>query len=114
MRKPVAVTGVLLMDQRFWGMVCNEKKVGPPPVHIEPFKGIAVDWADKALDPTSTYAEAAAALTLTFGDESNDGVSQNVQAFKLIADSGFSPPQSSLVAQVGDEESEMRIPRTAG
>jgi len=112
MRKPVAVTGVLLMDQRFWGLVCYEKGVGPMPVHIEPFMNIAVDWADKALDPESDYTKNAAALT--FGDEENDGVSQNVQAFKSIAESGLDPPQSSFVAQVGDEESEKRIPRTAG
>ena len=35
MRKPTAVTGILLMDQRFWGLVCYEKGVGPKPMHIE-------------------------------------------------------------------------------
>ena len=67
MKKPVAVTGILLMDQRFWGGVCYDKGVGPSPAHIEPFKDIAADWADRALDPASDYATAAAALD--FGDE---------------------------------------------
>ena len=35
MKKPVAVTGVLLMDQRFWGGVCFNKGVGPAPVHFD-------------------------------------------------------------------------------
>ena len=38
MRKPVAVTGPLLMDQRFWGGVCHQKGVGPPPTHIDDFR----------------------------------------------------------------------------
>ena len=37
MKKPVAVTGILLMDQRFWGSVCHDKGVGPAPVHIDNF-----------------------------------------------------------------------------
>ena len=35
MRKPTVVTGILLMDQRFWGLVCHEKGCGPKPVHVE-------------------------------------------------------------------------------
>ena len=35
MRKPTAVTGILLMDQRFWGLVCHEKGCGPKPVRTE-------------------------------------------------------------------------------
>ena len=64
MRKPVAVTGILLMDQRFWGKVCFDKGVGPEPKHIDEFRNEAVDWADRALDPDSDYSRAAAALRL--------------------------------------------------
>ena len=49
MRKPVAVTGILLMDQRFWGGVVHEKGIGPEPVHIDDFDKICVDFVDKAL-----------------------------------------------------------------
>jgi len=111
MRKPVAVTGILLMDQRFWGLVCNEKGVGPMPCHIEPFKEIAVDWADRALDPESDYSKAAAALT--FGDEANDGVSANVQEFARIADADLDPPKSSELKELGDLEATSRIPKNA-
>ena len=37
MRKPVAVTGILLFDQRFWGQVVYEKGIGPKPVHVSRF-----------------------------------------------------------------------------
>lgn len=111
MRKPVAVTGILLMDQRFWGLVCNEKGVGPMPCHIEPFKEIAVDWADRALDPESDYSKAAAALT--FGDEANDGVSANVQEFARIADADLDPPKSSELKELGDLEATSSIPKNA-
>jgi len=86
MRKPTAVTGILLMDQRFWGLVCHEKGCGPKPVHIESFKDIATDWADRALDPESDYSKAAAALA--FGDEDNDGVTANVNEFVRLIESG--------------------------
>ena len=81
------------MDQRFWGMVCDEKGVGPKPVHIEKFKEIATDWADRALDPESDYGKAAAALS--FGDEDNDGVSANVAEFVRLIESGdLTPPKA--------------------
>ena len=41
MRKPTVVTGILLMDQRFWGLVCHEQGIGPKPVHIGSFKSTA-------------------------------------------------------------------------
>merc|ERR1712087_602071 len=94
MRKPTVVTGILLMDQRFWGQVCFDKGVGPRPVHIEAFKTGAVDWANKALDPCSEYAQAAAALS--FGDEADDGVSANVNEFVRLIDSKLVPPRSHL------------------
>ena len=80
------------MDQRFWGVVCAEKGVGPMPVHIEKFKEIATDWADRALDPESDYGKAAAALS--FGEEDNDGVSANVAEFVRLVELGdLTPPE---------------------
>ena len=92
MRKPVAVTGILLMDQRFWGKVCFDKGVGPEPKHIDEFRNEAVDWADRALDPDSDYNRAAAALD--FGDEEEDGVAANARMFATIVDAGLPPPMS--------------------
>lgn len=82
MKKPVAVTGILLFDQRFWGFVCAEKGVGPMPVHVEKFKAIATAWVDAALDPSSDHC--AKAATLEFGDEAEDGVSANVAEFARL------------------------------
>ena len=84
MKKPVAVTGILLFDQRFWGFVCFEKGVGPMPVHVEKFKRIATAWADAALDPKSKYCENASALD--FGDEAEDGVGANVAEFARLVE----------------------------
>ena len=44
MKKPVAVTGILLMDQRFWGGVVADKGVGPPPVHVDKFSDKCVEF----------------------------------------------------------------------
>ena len=90
------------MDQRFWGMVCDEKGVGPKPVHIEKFKEIATDWADRALDPESDYGKAAAALS--FGDEENDGVSANVTEFVRLIESGLTPPKGHKAHKAGDHD----------
>jgi len=111
MRKPTAVTGILRMDQRFWGMVCYEKGVGPKPMHLEAWKSIAVDWADRALDPESDYSKAAAALT--FGDEAEDGVSANVAAFKALSEDAALPvPKPHFL--VGDgRESQGTVPKNA-
>ena len=55
-------------------------------MHIESFKDIATDWADRALDPESNYGKAAAALS--FGDEDCDGVAANVNEFVRLVESG--------------------------
>ena len=61
-------------------------------MHIESFKDIAADWADRALDPESDYGKAAAALS--FGDEDNDGVAANVNEFVRLVESGLRPPRA--------------------
>ncbi|CAE8679823.1 unnamed protein product [Polarella glacialis] len=81
--KPVAVTGLLLMDQRFWGGVCALKGVGPNPVHIDEFPTVY----------QSEYVEKA--QLLTWGDEESDGVSVNVQAFATLLDEGVLPVEVS-------------------
>ena len=89
MKKPVCVTGILLMDQRFWGKVCHEKGIGPPPVHIDDFHKSCVDFVDEALDPQSSWL--AAAATLEMGDEADDGVAANVNHFAELMESGLKP-----------------------
>jgi len=79
MHKPIQVSGVLLMDQRFWGQVCEEKGVGPAPVHIDNFPDTCVAFADKALDEDSEWLHNA--KSLTWGEEGSDGVQANVEAF---------------------------------
>lgn len=38
---PVIITGVLLMDQRFWGKRVNDLGVGPEPTHISSFSSVS-------------------------------------------------------------------------
>jgi len=112
MRKPTVVTGILLMDQRFWGLVCYEKGVGPKPMHIEPFKEIAADWADRALDPESDYSRAAAQLE--FGDEAEDGVGKNCEAFhELLESSSLVPPKGHLAEETGGKAKAAAVPKYA-
>jgi len=82
MHKPIQVSGVLLMDQRFWGQVCEEKGVGPAPVHIDNFPDTCVAFADKALDEDSEWLHNA--KSLTWGEEGSDGVQANVEAFMML------------------------------
>ena len=50
MKKPTVVTGLLLMDQRFWGGVVADKGIGPKPTHIDVFnKGACVKFVDGTL-----------------------------------------------------------------
>ena len=83
MKKSVAVTGILLFDQRFWGNVVHRKGIGPPPVHVDRFAEQCVAFVNKALDPTSEWCVAARALDM--GREDDDGVRANVTHFaKLV------------------------------
>jgi len=49
--KPIIITGVLLLDQKFWGRRCHKLGLGPPPMHITKFRKIAVDLILEALRP---------------------------------------------------------------
>jgi len=89
MHKPVAVTGVLLMDQRFWGKVCNDKGVGPPPMHIDDFPTICVDFLDRALEPGNEWQKNAESLQ--WGEEGSDGVGPNVEQFIEFMGRGLYP-----------------------
>lgn len=84
-KKPVCVTGPLLMDQRFWGNVCYQKGVGPEPVVIEDFGRTCVAFADGALDPADPQGWQANAREQFWGEDSDDGVHANVEHFARLA-----------------------------
>jgi hypothetical protein len=79
MKKPVAVTGPLLMDQRFWGGVVHKKGVGPEPHHVDVFKRVdkCVAFVDNALDPADPSGWQRNARELDFGADGSDGVQAN-------------------------------------
>jgi len=78
---PVIVTGVLLMDQRFWGKRVYQLGYGPEPVHISDFPHVCVDLVNKALKPGCEWAEKAKIEAKKIIGESEDGVEENVRAF---------------------------------
>jgi len=89
MKKPIAVTGILLMDQRWWGKAVERFGVGPGPTHITDFSKICVEFVDKALAPGSEWQ--ATAETLDWGDVHDDGVTTNVDAFAKLLEEGIKP-----------------------
>mmetsp|Transcript_49198 Transcript_49198/g.73149 ORF Transcript_49198/g.73149 Transcript_49198/m.73149 type:complete len:699 (+) Transcript_49198:42-2138(+) len=52
---PAIVTGILLLDQRFWGSRCAKLNVGPFGTHIVDFPDKCVDYVDKALAEDSEW-----------------------------------------------------------
>jgi UDP:flavonoid glycosyltransferase YjiC (YdhE family) len=89
---PVIVTGVLLMDQRFWGKRVHKLGVGPEPVHITDFVHVCVDYVNKALEPGSDWLNKAKTISKEIRGESDDGVEENVRA--LIEFSSIAKPIS--------------------
>lgn len=83
---PAMVTGVLLMDQRFWGQQVNKLGVGPPPVHVTDFHKVCVGNLDNCLDPTHEWPKRAKELAKTIQCESADGVPENVAAIAAAAE----------------------------
>ena len=75
---PTTVVGVLLMDQRFWGMQCEKLGIGCPMVHIASWKRKCVSVVDSMLRSDSPYKEAAKALAKKIEPKSPDGVPENV------------------------------------
>ena len=81
---------VLLFDQRYWGRVCAEKNVGPQPTHISDLHRTCVRFVDDALDPEHAWSRTA--KTLTWGDEKDDGVATNAEAFRALLEDQATPP----------------------
>eukprot|EP00668_Euglena_longa_P006946 GGOE01008296.1.p1 GENE.GGOE01008296.1~~GGOE01008296.1.p1 ORF type:complete len:640 (-),score=129.34 GGOE01008296.1:603-2477(-) len=76
---PTIVTGVLLMDQRFWGKRVAELHVGPEPVFIDDFNSVCVQHVTRALsEPFVKRAKEVAQLAAGKRNLSEDGVEENV------------------------------------
>jgi UDP:flavonoid glycosyltransferase YjiC (YdhE family) len=103
--RPVIVTGILLMDQRFWGHQISALGVGPVCCHVSEFDKHCVEWVDEALRPGSVWA--AKAKELAAGLPKGDGIQQNVEAIErhfrsavpiqLLDGPMDSPPTSPVV-----------------
>ncbi|GBG24283.1 Sterol 3-beta-glucosyltransferase [Hondaea fermentalgiana] len=81
--KPSLTTGVLIMDQRFWGRRVFELGCGPAPVHVQDLHKVLVTDVDACLDPESSYAARARELAASLEPDS-DGVDENVSAFTSL------------------------------
>lgn len=79
--KPCLTTGVLIMDQRFWGRRIYELGCGPPPIHVEDLESVLVDYVDTCLVSDSAYATRAKEVAQQMDLNVGDGVDINVQAF---------------------------------
>ena len=107
-KKPVAVTGPLLMDQRFWGGVCEAHGVGPPPVHFDDFGRTCVDFVNRALDPNSAWRQNAEALE--WGGREDYGIEVNVAAFEAMLDAGVKPVRTRPPAKENERPAQRTEP----
>jgi hypothetical protein len=100
---PCIVTGVLLMDQRFWGMRTHALGVGPPPVHIQDLTSGKVSVAGLLREALFVEGDSGGitqwqkcaqklARELEAASETDDGVWQNVQAVVEMANSPHCQP----------------------
>jgi hypothetical protein len=81
---PTIVTGVLLMDQRFWGRQCQTLGVGPEPVHISDFQKVCAEHVDHALTDGSDWQTTAKEVAKKIQGETDDGVKENVEAIEKL------------------------------
>mmetsp|Transcript_54458 Transcript_54458/g.127163 ORF Transcript_54458/g.127163 Transcript_54458/m.127163 type:complete len:658 (-) Transcript_54458:166-2139(-) len=93
-KKPVAVSGPLLMDQRFWGDTVHKHGFGPEPVHVDLFQDRCVEFANGALDPADPFKWQISAANSDWGADEEDGVKANVDSFKGFVEKGISPIKS--------------------
>ena len=83
--KPCIVTGILLMDQRFWGSQVASLGVSPGCCHINDFEKHCVKWVSSAMEPGNEWAARAQELAKELG--SSDGVQENTDAIaKFLKD----------------------------
>jgi len=83
--KPLLVTGVLLLDQRFWGRRVAELGVGPNPCLVRKLPKFLVGYVDKALEPANEWAKNAQMLAQMLADQKHgDGVAYTCQTIKDV------------------------------
>eukprot|EP01126_Amoeba_proteus_P066699 TRINITY_DN9707_c0_g1_i2.p1 TRINITY_DN9707_c0_g1~~TRINITY_DN9707_c0_g1_i2.p1 ORF type:complete len:565 (-),score=112.25 TRINITY_DN9707_c0_g1_i2:19-1527(-) len=89
---PTIVTGILLMDQRFWGARIWNLGIGPKPVHIQYFPECCVELVGKVLDEKNGYKKMALQRSREFTPKgASDGVDVNVKAVQTLSQS-LGPP----------------------
>jgi len=88
---PVICTGVLLMDQRFWGQQIENLGIGPEPCHISNFKDRCVENIDTALEPNSKWKAEAVKLAKKIQAKSPDGVPENIAAVQDLLEKHSEP-----------------------
>eukprot|EP00588_Corethron_pennatum_P029796 CAMPEP_0194317800 /NCGR_PEP_ID=MMETSP0171-20130528/14523_1 /TAXON_ID=218684 /ORGANISM="Corethron pennatum, Strain L29A3" /LENGTH=714 /DNA_ID=CAMNT_0039074521 /DNA_START=78 /DNA_END=2225 /DNA_ORIENTATION=+ len=84
-KKPAIVTGVLLLDQRFWGMRCEEMGVGPFGCHIDDFPKHCVSYVNKALEDDSSWKKNAVEMGALLSENEDGGIQCNVQCIADMA-----------------------------
>eukprot|EP00930_Biecheleria_cincta_P096987 TRINITY_DN88747_c0_g1_i1.p1 TRINITY_DN88747_c0_g1~~TRINITY_DN88747_c0_g1_i1.p1 ORF type:complete len:718 (+),score=86.07 TRINITY_DN88747_c0_g1_i1:59-2212(+) len=77
---PIIITGVLLMDQRFWGRRVEQLGIGPEPVHISKFFDVCYSNLEKALDPEGPWQQNAKVLKAELENASETGLDEAVAA----------------------------------
>eukprot|EP00746_Dinoflagellata_sp_MGD_P161245 gnl/MRDRNA2_/MRDRNA2_88316_c0_seq1.p1 gnl/MRDRNA2_/MRDRNA2_88316_c0~~gnl/MRDRNA2_/MRDRNA2_88316_c0_seq1.p1 ORF type:complete len:655 (+),score=125.06 gnl/MRDRNA2_/MRDRNA2_88316_c0_seq1:121-2085(+) len=95
---PVIVTGVLLMDQRFWGCRMHDLGVGPKPCFVSDFHKTCVDVIDSALERDGAWAQKAKELQAEWIKGSASGVDENVAAFAKAVEN-LKPVSSPVFVQ---------------
>eukprot|EP00497_Spongosphaera_streptacantha_P005774 TRINITY_DN797_c0_g1_i2.p1 TRINITY_DN797_c0_g1~~TRINITY_DN797_c0_g1_i2.p1 ORF type:complete len:365 (-),score=79.23 TRINITY_DN797_c0_g1_i2:3-1097(-) len=82
---PTIVTGVLLMDQRFWGQRCHDLGVGPKPEHVSTFHEQCVGFINSALNPDGKWKRAAIDCAEKIAAKGEgDGVQENIDEIQAM------------------------------
>uniref|UniRef100_A0A7S3PHE7 FYVE-type domain-containing protein n=2 Tax=Aplanochytrium stocchinoi TaxID=215587 RepID=A0A7S3PHE7_9STRA len=107
-KAPVIVTGVLLFDQRFWGVRCKELGIGPFPVHINKFKRKCVGIINEAVKDNSLWKQNALKIGTKLAELAQDdpsGTKRNAQVvFKMMEKAfpyHYDPPANPVVDAFG-------------
>jgi len=116
---PAIVTGVLLLDQRFWGMRCCEMGVGPFGSHIDDFPNYCVEYVDKALEDGSEWKENAQKIGSAMAKEAMEdpsGVQRNVDCVMEMAKDAkpyWFTPDTAFGAYDDDGDGELSLDEIA-
>mmetsp|Transcript_23053 Transcript_23053/g.50293 ORF Transcript_23053/g.50293 Transcript_23053/m.50293 type:complete len:726 (-) Transcript_23053:2565-4742(-) len=120
---PTIVTGVLLLDQRFWGTRCHEMNIGPFPIHISNFLPVAATTLDNAFRDDSEWAANAKIVgekLRSMSSKDSSGVQQNCEMLVAMLQNAlpyeYNGPQVGVGAatmSLGKDLVKMKHVRTA-